>query len=159
VEQTRWEPDPQITTNPLEDPVYSYLVETEDGRVAAPSRFCQPPVGKDIDDEDSYVFLADSLVTVAATPLEKTVAGMLLTGHSGNAIARSLKVSRKQITNVIGVLRARVEPRLGIEVEKPVASWMERPAPEEVLDLPVPRSSLAPARDETAKQAVEQMAV
>lgn len=158
--QTRWEPDPQPITNPLEDLTYSHLVEAEDGRVAAPSRFNQPPVGKDIDDEDSYTFLADVLVKAAKTPLEKTVAGMLLTGHSGNAIARSLKVPRNQITNVLGVLQTRVGSRVGIEIEVTQAKPLtDRPAPEVVPDLPVSRSSLAPARAETARQAVEQMAV
>jgi hypothetical protein len=160
VEQTRWEPDPQPKINPLEDPFCSHRVEAEDGKVAVPSRFYQPPVEKRVDDEDSYTFLADVLVKAAETPLEKTVAGMLLTGHSGNAIARSLKVPRNQITNVIGVLRARVGSRMGTEVDvtqaEPLAGW---PAPEVVLDLPVPRSSLSPARAETARQAVEQMAV
>jgi DNA-binding CsgD family transcriptional regulator len=169
VPQTRWEPDAQPRTNPIEDPAYSYLAEAEDGRIAAPSRFNQAPVGKDVedkdnciclDDKDNYTFLADVLVKAAKTPLEKTVAGMVLAGHSGNDIARSLKVPRNQITNIIRLVLDRVRRRLrDDEVEKPVAPWTDRPAPDDALDLPVPRSSLAPAGCEAARQAVEQMAV
>ena len=160
IRATRWEPNPEFPTSPLADPAYAHEVQPKYGTARVPSRFDQPPIGNNIDDEDSYTFLADVLVNAAETPLERTVAGMLLTGHSGNEIARSLKVPRNQIANVIGVLRARVGPRVGIEFEvTPAEPLTGRPAPEVVLDLPVSRSSSAPAGCEAARQAVEQMAV
>ena len=77
---------------------------------------------------------------------------------SGNDIAKSLTVPRNQIASIIRLLRDRVRRRVGIEVlsAEPLA---DRPAPEVMLNLPVPRSSLAPAGSEAARQAVEQMAV
>jgi len=158
IRPTRWEPNPEFPTSPLEDPACAHKVQPKYGKARVPSRFDQPPVGKDIDDEDSYNFLADTFVKAAESPLEKTVAGMVRTGHSGNDIARSLNVNRKQITKIIGLLRTRVGPRVGIEVT-PAEPLTDRPAPNDVLDLPVPRSSLVPAANETAWQAIQYLAV
>ena len=153
---TNWEPDQETGCSPLEDPKYSYLVEAEDHRMTAPSRFNQPPVGQEIDEEDSCHFIVDTLVTAAQTPLEKTIAGMMLAGLSGNAIAQSLKVPRKQIANIIGLLRGRVRRRLDRKESSLLATAIPssvQPQPKNVADLPSPRPPCASVAFEKATQA------
>lgn len=153
---THREPDQETSDSPLEDPKYSYLVEAADHRMAAPSRFNQPPVGNEVDDEDSCHFIVDTLVKAARTPLEKTIAGMMLAGLSGNAIAQSLKVPRKQIANIIGLLRSRVRRRLDRKEPSLLATVIPRSVqspPKSVADLPSPRPPCAPIAFEKATQA------
>jgi hypothetical protein len=171
VQPTRWEADPEDPTDPLHDPACSHLVEGENHSVYVPGRFNQSPVGENVDDEDSiteedrisldgqdnYAFLADTLVKVAETPLERTVVGMLQTGHSGNGIADSLNVSRRQITNIINMLRTRVVERLRLKMKKPPVAksipWTQVPDKSRVprVRRPLRRTSRAPIGFEDAR--------
>jgi hypothetical protein len=152
IRATHSELDPDLPANPLEDPGCSHLVEGENNKIYAPSRFNQQPVGKDIDDKENYQFLVDVLKNAAKTPREHEVVELLLSNESGNAIAEALELPRNQITDILKSLRGRVWQRLkGNADEQPVLAkvvdWMDR-----LNDMPVPRSALAPKGFEGARQ-------
>jgi len=164
IQPTRWEPDPQPLTSPLQDPKCSHLVKAEDRKAGVPTRFVRPPVDRtpeDVDNEDSYHILVKTLLDSAETPLEKTIAERQLTGLSGNEIARSLAESqglkRHEVFDVINTLRGRVWRRLNGEnaehtVLDKIAEWLDQPAPDDAIDLPIPRSRRAPSGFEAARQ-------